>query len=105
MQGGAEYLANLYDRIPDGVEGEDRLWFALASYNVGMGHIYDARRLAERRGLDKNSWEAMEEVLPLLSQREHYTTVRHGYARGHEPVQYVRKIREYYAMLHANLQI
>ncbi|TGY94669.1 membrane-bound lytic murein transglycosylase MltF [Marinicauda pacifica] len=105
VQGGAEYLANLYDRIPDGVEGEDRLWFALAAYNVGMGHIYDARRLAERRGLDKNSWEAMEEVLPLLSQREYYTTVRHGYARGHEPVQYVRKIREYYAMLHANLQI
>lgn len=105
VAGGAIYLADLYERLPDAVQGEDRLWFALAAYNVGMGHVYDARALAERRGLDKNSWDDVAEVFPLLSQPEYYRNARHGYCRGHEPVQYVRKIREYYAMLHANLAL
>ena len=105
VKGGARYLQRLYDRLPDGIEGEDRLWFALAAYNIGMGHIYDARRLAERQGLDKNSWAAMERVLPLLSRKKYYTTVPRGYARGYEPVRYVRKIREYYKMLRANVPV
>lgn len=105
VQGGAAYLADLYERIPDGVQGEDRLWFALGAYNVGLGHVYDARALAERRGLNKNDWDDVAEVLPLLSQPEFYQQARHGYCRGHEPVHYVRKIREYYAMLHANLEL
>lgn len=104
VEGGADYLADLYERLPDAIEGEDRLWFALAAYNVGMGHIYDARLLAERQGRDKNSWDTMEQVLPLLSRPEHYTTVRYGYARGHEPVRYVQRIRTYRAMLDANLR-
>ena len=105
VSGGARYLQRLYDRLPDGVQGEDRTWFALAAYNIGMGHIYDARRLAERRGLDKNSWEDLEKVLPLLSKQQFYTTLRHGYARGYEPVRYVRKIRDYYNMLRANVPV
>jgi membrane-bound lytic murein transglycosylase F len=104
VEGGAEYLEDLYGRLPEAIEGEDRLWFALAAYNVGMGHIYDARLLAERQGRDKNSWEAMEEVLPLLTRPEYYSTVRYGYARGHEPVRYVERIRTYRAMLDANLR-
>ncbi|MEO1038217.1 MAG: membrane-bound lytic murein transglycosylase MltF [Pseudomonadota bacterium] len=99
VMGGAAYLAELYERLPDGVTGDDRLWFALAAYNVGMGHIYDARALAERQGLDKNAWTDLEQVLPLLSQRRYYTQTRHGYARGREPVHYVARIREYQAIL------
>lgn len=105
VDGGARYLQRLYDRLPDAIEGEDRLWFALAAYNVGMGHIYDARRLAERQGLDKNNWRHIERVLPLLSRSKYYSTVKHGYARGHEPVRYVEKIRDYYNMLRANVPV
>ncbi|WP_084397488.1 membrane-bound lytic murein transglycosylase MltF [Henriciella aquimarina] len=105
VDGGARYLQRLYDRLPDGVEGEDRTWFALAAYNIGMGHIYDARRLAERRGLDKNSWTDLETILPLLSKKQYYSTLRHGYARGYEPVRYVRKVRDYYNMLRANVPV
>ncbi len=101
IRGGAAYLDDLYARVPDGVTGEDRLWFALAAYNVGMGHMYDARRLAERLGRDKNSWDDLAETLPLLSDPQYYPTLRYGYARGHEPVRYVAKIREYRAMLAA----
>ncbi len=105
VDGGARYLQRLYDRLPDGIQGEDRLWFALAAYNVGMGHIYDARKLAERQGLDKNQWRDIERVLPLLSRSKYYETVRHGYARGHEPVRYVEKVRDYYNMLRANVPV
>ena len=91
--------------IEAGTLRPDRTWFALAAYNIGMGHIYDARRLAERRGLDKNSWDDIEKVLPLLSKQQFYSTLRHGYARGYEPVRYVRKIRDYYSMLRANVPV
>ncbi len=103
IRGGAAHLADLYDRLPEEVTGEDRLHMALAAYNVGMGHLYDARALAERQGLDKNSWADLRQVLPLLSREEYYTTTRYGYARGHEPVRYVAKIRQYRALLDANL--
>ena len=101
IRGGAAYLDDLYSRVPESVTGEDRLWFALAAYNVGMGHLYDARRLAERLGRNKDSWDDLAANLPLLSDPEHYATLRYGYARGHEPVRYVEKIREYRAMLSA----
>lgn len=101
IRGGAAYLDDLYSRVPESVTGEDRLWFALAAYNVGMGHMYDARRLAERLGRNKDSWDDLAATLPLLSDPEHYATLRYGYARGHEPVRYVEKIREYRAMLSA----
>ena len=105
IRGGAAYLANLYERLPDDVTGDDRLYMALAAYNIGMGHLYDARRLADRLGRDKNDWNDMREVLPLLSQREHYETLRYGYARGHEPVHYVRNIRTFQALLEANYSL
>ncbi|MBR9825790.1 MAG: membrane-bound lytic murein transglycosylase MltF [Alphaproteobacteria bacterium] len=101
IAGGARYLSDLYRRIPDAVQGEDRLWFALAAYNVGMGHMYDARALAERLGRDKNSWSDLALTLPLLSDPDYYPTLRYGYARGYEPVNYVQKVREYLALLQA----
>ena len=101
IAGGAAYLEDLYQRVPNSVTGEDRFWFALAAYNVGMGHMYDARTLAERQGLDKDSWDDLSSVLPLLSDPAHYRGLRYGYARGQEPVRYVRKVREYRALLNA----
>ena len=101
IEGGAAYLADLYDRVPEDVTGEDRIWFTLAAYNIGMGHMYDARALAERLGRDKNSWDDLAATLPLLSDPQYYETLRYGYARGLEPVRYVEKVREYRALLDA----
>ncbi len=97
--GGARYLSNLYERIPESVTGPDRMWFALAAYNVGMGHVRDARVLAKRLGKDPDQWRDLSEVLPLLSQKKYYKTLRHGYARGREPVNYVKRIRGYQDIL------
>jgi membrane-bound lytic murein transglycosylase F len=103
IEGGARYLANLMERLPEEVQGRDRLFLALSAYNVGMGHLYDARRLAERQSLEKNRWGDIRKVLPLLSDPDYYTTVPRGYARGREPVQYVANIRRYRVLLDLHL--
>ncbi|WP_084420320.1 membrane-bound lytic murein transglycosylase MltF [Henriciella litoralis] len=105
VKGGAEYLQRIYDRLPEDITGKDRTWFALAAYNIGLGHVYDARKLAVRQGLDPSSWDDIERMLPLLTRAKYYQTVKHGYARGYEPVRYVERIRDYYGMLRANVPV
>lgn len=99
IEGGSRYLRQLYDRMPDGVQGEDRLYMALASYNVGKGHLEDARVITQRQGFNPNSWEDVAKHLPLLTQRKWYRNTRYGYARGNEPVAYVHNIRRYLEIL------
>ncbi|NYS59910.1 membrane-bound lytic murein transglycosylase MltF [Vreelandella salicampi] len=99
IDGGARYLRSIHDRLPESITGDDRLYMAMASYNVGLGHLYDARKIAEMRGDNPDSWADVREALPLLQQREWHSKTRHGYARGGEPVIYVRNIRRYYEMI------
>lgn len=99
IMGGAGYYKNLYDRVPDAITEPDRAWIALAAYNVGLGHIRDARVLAQQLGKDPDKWADLSLVLPLLSQKKYYKTLKHGYARGQEPVNYVQRIRDYHDIL------
>lgn len=99
IRGGAKYLDIVHDQIPDRIEEPDRTWFALASYNVGFGHLEDARILTEQAGRNPDRWLDVKEFLPLLTQKEWYSQTRYGYARGHEPVIYVQNIRRYYDVL------
>lgn len=99
IAGGARYLREIVGRLPEEIEEPDRTWIALAAYNVGMGHLYDARSLARRLGKNPNLWIDMQEVLPLLAQKQYYKTVNYGYARGNEPVRYVSRIRNYQDIL------
>ena len=98
INAGAKHLKNLYDHFKS-AEGIDRLLIALASYNVGQGHIGDARRLAVTMNLDPNLWESLEKTLPLLSYRKYYKKSRYGYCRGIEPVIYIKQIMIYYDIL------
>lgn len=99
IRGGVAYLHQLHERFDDIENRRERLLFAMASYNVGYGHVRDAQELARRRGLDPTSWQSMEDTLPLLSNPEYYRELPHGYARGREPVRYVSRILEYYDIL------
>ncbi|RUR27614.1 membrane-bound lytic murein transglycosylase MltF [Vreelandella nanhaiensis] len=99
IDGGARYLRSLKNRLPESITGNDRLYMAMAAYNVGLGHLYDARKIAEMRGGDPNLWRDVREALPLLQHEEWHSQTRHGYARGGEPVIYVRNIRRYYEMI------
>ena len=82
---------------------QDRTLFALAAYNVGFGHLEDARILTQRSGKNPDSWADVREHLPLLSKKKYYSTLKHGYARGNEPVLYVDNIQYYktYLQLHS----
>ncbi|WP_421869910.1 membrane-bound lytic murein transglycosylase MltF [Motiliproteus sp.] len=97
--GGARYFTEQFERIPERIQGQDRLWFALASYNVGRGHLEDARILTQRAGDNPDRWEDVAKHLPKLTQPRWYKTVKHGFARGYEPVQYVQNIQRYQTML------
>ena len=97
--GGARYLRVVEEKIPDHIPEPNRLWLTLAGYNVGFGHLEDARILTERDGANPDLWLEVKQRLPLLSRKKYYETVRHGRARGREPVDYVDNIRNYYDLL------
>ena len=99
VRGGALYLAELKQRLPERIREPDRTWMALAAYNVGLGHLEDARVLTQRQGRDPDRWAHVREHLPLLSNSNWYKTTKHGYARGYEPVKFVRRVRSFYAAL------
>lgn len=101
--GGARYLARLKKNFSDEVTEPDLTWLALAAYNVGRGHLHDAQILARQFDLNPHSWRDIKKVLPLLSDKRYYQDLRYGYARGYEPVRYVRNIREYQHILKNNL--
>jgi membrane-bound lytic murein transglycosylase F len=99
IDGGAAYLVKLRKRLPKEIQEPDRTWMALAAYNVGYGHLTDARKLTQQDGGDSSLWMDVKDYLPLLSQKRYYKKTKHGYARGSEPVSYVQNIRRYYDVL------
>ena len=99
IEGGARYLRSMIDRVPERIEYPDRLWMALAAYNVGYGHLEDARRLTQSLGGNPDRWLDVRDHLPLLTQERYYSQTRFGYARGYEPVHFVENIRTFYEIL------
>ncbi len=91
--GGARYFVEVRDKIPARVPEPDRSWFAMAAYNVGYGHLEDARVIAQSMGGSPDRWADVRKALPLLTQEEYYLTARHGYARGWEPARMVDQVQ------------
>jgi len=98
IKGGVKYLHKLYNQFGD-LDPDEKLKFALGSYNVGYGHIKDARNIALKKGLDINKWRSLEQTLPLLRYREYHEKSTFGYARGTEPIRYVNRVLTYYNIL------
>lgn len=99
IRGGAKYIKRLIDKMPDRILEPDRTWFALASYNIGFGHLNDARIITQRQGGDADRWVDVKDRLILLKQKKYYKKTKYGYARGDEAVNYVENIRRYYDTL------
>jgi len=97
--GGARYLAQLRDALPGSIQEPDRTWFALAAYNIGPGHLEDARRLAKKLGRNPDQWVDMKDTLPLLARSRHNQGLRHGFARGGEARALAENVRIYYDIL------
>ena len=96
---GARYLRILKDTLPERIAEPDRTWLALASYNVGYGHLEDARILTQRHGFNADSWVDVKKTLPLLTRSDFYITVKRGFARGGEAVILTENIRNYFDIL------
>jgi membrane-bound lytic murein transglycosylase F len=99
IRGGARYFEQILQRIPARIGEPDRIWFALAAYNIGLGHLEDARVLTQQQGADPDRWIDVRKRLPLLRQKKFYRQTKYGFARGDEPVRYVGNIRRYYDTL------
>lgn len=102
IEGGSAYLAKMKTRFSDEVTEPDRTYLALAAYNIGRAHLHDAQKLARELGKSPHHWDDMKTVLPLLSDKSVYPKLKYGYARGHEPVRYVERIRSYQDILAAH---
>jgi membrane-bound lytic murein transglycosylase F len=98
IMGGVKYLNILYEKYNEAMD-PDRLLIALASYNVGRGHILDAQGIAKEKNLNPNSWAALKGILPLLRYSKYYKKTKYGYCRGTEPMRYVKRILTYYDIL------
>jgi len=99
IRGGAKYFKRMIDKMPARIPKPDRIWFALASYNIGFGHLNDARIITQRQGGDPDRWFDVKVHLPLLKQKKYYKKTKYGYARGDESIRYVENIRRYYQTL------
>ena len=97
--GGARYLALLKEAMSPRLVEPDRTFMALAAYNLGVGHLEDARLLTQRAGLNPDKWQDVRQVLPRLAEPEHFQTTKHGYARGFEAQRLVDNVRNYYDIL------
>lgn len=98
IEAGADYLNKLIGMFPDVPEPE-RTRLALASYNVGYGHVRDAMALARDLDMNPMVWPSLEKTLPLLRQKKYYSKAKHGYCRGYEPIHYVNNVMAYYDIL------
>lgn len=97
VHAGIKYMSRLIGQFDDQLPFRQRVRFALAAYNAGVGHVQDARRLATEKGLDPDRWfENVERAMLLLEKPQYYQRARHGYCRGSEPVKYVSQIQNRY---------
>jgi membrane-bound lytic murein transglycosylase F len=97
--GGARYLRLIRETLPKRIQDPDRTWLALAAYNVGYGHLEDARVLTQSSKKNPDAWPDVRDTLPLLAQERWFTKTRRGYARGWEPVGFVRNVQTYAELL------
>lgn len=98
---GARYLKQLMDGLAD-VPLRDRVAMAVASYNVGPRHVFDARALAEDMGLDRDRWHnSVETAMVLLDDPEVARQYPAGVCRCRRAVGYTRRILRRYAAYRA----
>jgi membrane-bound lytic murein transglycosylase F len=96
IEAGIIYLKMLNDELPKQItEPGERIKFILAAYNLGIAHVFDARRLAEKNGKDPNLWTGNVDYYILNKSKPEYyrdSVVRHGYARGEEAYYFVQEV-------------
>ncbi|PID88700.1 MAG: lytic transglycosylase F [Bacteroidia bacterium] len=100
ITGGIKFLRQVRKELLLTLEDTtDLLPLVLAAYNVGVGHLQDARRLARKYGANPDKWDDnVAYYLRNKSRIDFYNdpVVKYGYCRGEEPYLYVTEILERY---------
>jgi membrane-bound lytic murein transglycosylase F len=99
IMGGARYLAYMRQRIPARIHDPDRTWLAMAAYNIGIGHLEDARIVTQMRKKNPDRWADVRANLPHLQDPHWHKRVKHGYARGEETAQFVERVSQFSSLL------
>ena len=97
--GGSSYYQKIFNRLPDSIPSRDKVWMSLAAYNIGFGHLMDARALTKKQNRNVDNWEEVKKSLRLLTKKEYYKDTKFGYVKGGEAVQYADKVSLYYRTL------
>ena len=82
----------LENKVTDSVE---RVKFVLAAYNSGLGHVYDAQRLAQKYGKYPDVWDNNVDYFILNKSKKQYyndTCCHAGYLRGTETYRFVEEV-------------
>ena len=103
IMGGARYLAYMKERIPKRIVDPDRTWLAMAAYNIGIGHLEDARIITQMRKKNPDRWADVRANLPRLSDPDWHTRVKRGYANGRETAHFVDRVAQFEAVLETAL--
>ncbi len=96
---GAKHIAYLLRATPERIPEPDRTWFALAAYNIGLGHVESGRILAQRAKLNPDSWADVKKMMLKLSDLKVAESLNRNTARGYEAVEYVDRIRAFYELI------
>ncbi|HSI44742.1 MAG TPA: membrane-bound lytic murein transglycosylase MltF [Methylophilus sp.] len=99
IMAGAKFLLWLKDRLPSRIPEPDRTFMTLAAYNNGVAHLEDARIIAQKLGLNPDSWADVKRGYQLLNDPEHYVNAKHGYCSCGAPVIYTELVRSYYQIM------
>jgi membrane-bound lytic murein transglycosylase F len=99
IQGGARYLHYMKERIPKRIQDPDRTFLAMAAYNMGIGHLEDARIITQMRKKNPDRWPDVRANLTRLSDPAWHSRVKRGYANGRETVQFVERVTQFAAIL------
>jgi membrane-bound lytic murein transglycosylase F len=97
--GGARYLLYIKGRVPQRIGEPDRTWLAMAAYNIGIGHLEDARIVTQMRKKNPDRWADVRANLPRLSDARWHSRMKHGYANGTETAQFVERVSQFAAIL------
>ncbi len=99
LRAGLKYMAWIDAQLSNELPADVQVWFTLAAYNAGLGHLKDARSLAAKEGLNPDRWFGnVEKTFLLLSKPKYHKKARYGYVRGIEPVTYVKQIQALYEL-------
>jgi membrane-bound lytic murein transglycosylase F len=100
---GSRYLLYMKERIPKRIRDPDRTLLAMAAYNIGIGHLEDARIITQMRKKNPDSWADVRANLPRLADPAWHKRVKRGYANGRETAQFVERVSQFAAILEASV--